>query len=89
MMLCGPAHDQEVATAKLNLVTGPTALRAEEELPGTPQTHDGHQWIELRTSNSVGVPGNAVLTCFVVIAEEARERPVASCSQFLPDLTDR
>ena len=89
MMLCSPAHDQEITGAELNPVTGPTALWAQEELSGTSQAHDGHQWIELRPSNSVGVPSNAVLTCFVVVAEEARERTVASCGQFLSDLRDR
>ena len=76
MMLGGAAHDEEIAGVEAESVTRPASLWAQKKSAWPAEADNRDQWIDIGSSNSVGVPSNAVLACFVEVAEKATEFPV-------------
>lgn len=73
---------------KRHPLTSAALLRSEMKGARTTETHDRHQRVDFGPSNSICVPGNAVASTFVVVAEEPIERPVVVRGELVPNLLD-
>ena len=88
-MLGGAAHDQQIARVQHEPLGLAAAERTHEERSGPAQADDRDQWVDLGTTDAVGVPCHPVGAVAVVVAEQAGEGAVVAFGERCPDGLDR
>jgi len=92
VMLRGSAHDQEVPRMQRpggrHLSLTGERLVAHDEAAGATEADDGHQGVDVGTTDSVGVPSHTVRPVAIEVAEQAGEATQVVLFQYRDDVGD-